>query len=48
MNMRNGEPSMARVADKAPLAGQTKSVTSTSTSVGSPRESEAEDSKSTS
>ena len=38
-----GESSMARVADKVPLAGQTKSVTSTSTSVGSPRESEAED-----
>jgi hypothetical protein len=33
---------MARVADKVPLAGQTKSVTSTD--VGSPRESEAEDS----
>jgi len=37
-----GESSMARVADKVPLAGQTKSVTSTD--VGSPRESEAEDS----
>ena len=33
---------MARVVDKVPLAGQTKSVTSTD--VGSPRESEAEDS----
>jgi hypothetical protein len=33
---------MARVSDKVPLAGQTKSVTSTD--VGSPRESEAEDS----
>ena len=33
---------MARVADKVPLAGQTKSVTSTD--VGSPRESEAADS----
>jgi hypothetical protein len=37
-----GESSMARVADKVPLAGQTKSVTSTD--IGSPRESEAEDS----
>jgi hypothetical protein len=37
-----GESSMARVADKVPLAGQTKYVTSTD--VGSPRESEAEDS----
>jgi hypothetical protein len=37
-----GESSMARVSDKVPLAGQTKSVTSTD--VGSPRESEAEDS----
>jgi hypothetical protein len=37
-----GESSMARVADKVPLAGHTKSVTSTD--VGSPRESEAEDS----
>ena len=37
-----GESSMARVADKVPLADQTKSVTSTD--VGSPRESEAEDS----
>jgi hypothetical protein len=37
-----GESSMTRVADKVPLAGQTKSVTSTD--VGSPRESEAEDS----
>jgi hypothetical protein len=37
-----GESSMATVADKVPLAGQTKSVTSTD--VGSPRESEAEDS----
>jgi hypothetical protein len=37
-----GESSMARVADKVPLAGQTKSVTSTD--VGSPRESEAVDS----
>jgi hypothetical protein len=36
-----GESSMARVSDKVPLAGQTKSVTSTD--VGSPRESEAED-----
>ena len=33
---------MARVADKVPLADQTKLVTSTD--VGSPRESEAEDS----
>jgi hypothetical protein len=33
---------MARVADKVPLAGRTKSVTSTD--VNSPRESEAEDS----
>ena len=33
---------MTRVSDKVPLAGQTKSVTSTD--VGSPRESEAEDS----
>jgi hypothetical protein len=33
---------MATVADKVPLAGRTKSVTSTD--VGSPRESEAEDS----
>ena len=37
-----GESSMARVFDKVPLAGQTKSVTSTD--VGSPRELEAEDS----
>ena len=37
-----GESSMARVANKVPLAGQNKSVTSTD--VGSPRESEAEDS----
>jgi hypothetical protein len=37
-----GESSMARVSDKVPLAGQTKSVTSID--VGSPRESEAEDS----
>ena len=37
-----GESSMARVSDKVPLAGQIKSVTSTD--VGSPRESEAEDS----
>jgi hypothetical protein len=37
-----GESSMARVADKVSLADQTKSVTSTD--VGSPRESEAEDS----
>jgi hypothetical protein len=37
-----GESSMARVSDKVLLAGQTKSVTSTD--VGSPRESEAEDS----
>ena len=33
---------MARVSDKVPLAGRTKSITSTD--VGSPRESEAEDS----
>jgi hypothetical protein len=39
---QEGESSVARVADKAPLAGQTKSLTSTD--VGSPRESEAEDS----
>ena len=37
-----GESSIARVPDKVPLAGQTKSVTSTD--VGSPRESEADDS----
>jgi hypothetical protein len=37
-----GESSMARVADKVPLTGRTTSVTSTD--VGSPRESEAEDS----
>ena len=37
-----GESSMARVADMVPLAGRTKSVTSTD--VDSPRESEAEDS----
>ena len=40
------ESSMARVADKVPLAGQTKSVTSTD--IGSPRESESEDSSSVS
>ena len=39
---QGGESSVARVADKAPLACQTKSVTSTD--VGSPRESEPEDS----
>jgi hypothetical protein len=33
---------MARVSDKVPLAHRTKSITSTD--VGSPRESEAEDS----
>jgi hypothetical protein len=37
-----GDSSIARVPDKVPLAGQTKSVTSTD--VGSPRESEADDS----
>jgi hypothetical protein len=37
-----GESSMARVSDKVPLAHRTKSITSTN--VGSPRESEAEDS----
>ena len=37
---------MARVAHKVPLAGQTKSVTSTD--VGSPRESEADNSSVTS
>jgi hypothetical protein len=37
-----GESSMARVSDTVPLAGRTKSITSTD--VGSPRESEAEDS----
>ena len=37
-----GESSMARVSDMVPLAGRTKSITSTD--VGSPRESEAEDS----
>ena len=37
-----GESSMARVSDKVPLAGRTKSITSMD--VGSPRESEAEDS----
>ena len=36
-----GESSMARVSDKVLLAGQTKSITSTD--VGSPRESEADD-----
>jgi hypothetical protein len=36
-----GESSMARVSDKVPLAHRTKSITSTD--VGSPRESEAED-----
>ena len=41
-----GEYSIARVAHKVPLAGQTKSVTSTD--VGSPRESEAENSSVTS
>jgi hypothetical protein len=41
-----GESSMARVAHKVPLAGQTKSVTSTD--VGSPRESEADNSSVTS
>ena len=41
-----GESSIARVAHKVPLAGQTKSVTSTN--VGSPRESEAENSSVTS
>jgi hypothetical protein len=40
------ESSMARVADKVPLAGLTKSVTSTD--VGSPRESKSEDSSSVS
>ena len=34
-----GESSMARVSDKVPLAGRTKSITSTD--VGSSRESEA-------
>jgi hypothetical protein len=38
----DGESSMARVSDKVPLAHRTKSITSTD--VGSPRESEAEDS----
>jgi hypothetical protein len=37
-----GDSSMARVSDKVPLAHRTKSITSTD--VGSPRESEAEDS----
>jgi hypothetical protein len=36
------DETMARVSDKVPLAGRTKSITSTD--VGSPRESEAEDS----
>jgi hypothetical protein len=41
---KEGESSMARVSDKVPLAGRTKSITSTD--VGSPRELEAEDTSS--